>query len=171
MKRFLFLLASLLFPVSCTPSAEDLVSDLLDDYEEEYYPCYPGDARLPIGSHPEYLVTPEGYVWECDESGDVYLNSNGTFSVVLSSSRYSESRDYYNDCPGSASREEEGEWIVASGRLCWKYDNIQPGTYSCQRFSYDSDAFSFLGSVNYYDENGSSLGSDYSPDTCTLEEE
>ena len=109
MKRVMSLFVVLLFVAGCTPGVEDLINEL-DGYEE--YECYYGDARLPVGSHPEYLITPEGYVWECDDIGDVSFHSDGTFSATLNSRAYSETRDYFDDCNGFPSREQTGEWVV-----------------------------------------------------------
>jgi len=177
-KRFLFLLALLLFSVSCTPSVEDLVNDLVGDYEyEEGYECYPGDARLPVGSHPEYLVNPEGYEWECRGGGadSIDFRSDGTFSATLSRTAYSELQDYFDDCSGFTDREETGEWVVSRGLLCLANDNVQPGLYNCQRFTQSSGTISGSNCVNYYESDGSYLGNECDTDgrlgTCTLVEE
>ncbi|MCY3625761.1 MAG: hypothetical protein OXH71_04210 [Candidatus Dadabacteria bacterium] len=167
--------------MSCTPSAEDFVSDLFDDYEyedeEEYYECSLGDASLPFGTHPEELITPEGYEWECTGGGanSIRFDSDGTFSVALSTVAYSVALDYFSDCSGYPSREETGEWIVdVRGRLCIKLDNIQPGLYNCQRLAYGSGTVRGSTCVDYY-ENGDYLGQECDRDnrlgTCTLVEE
>jgi hypothetical protein len=168
-----FLTVVLLFLcVSCTPSAEDLVNDLIDDYDdyEEEYECYPGDARLPSGTLPEELITPEGYNWQCDAVDNLQINSNGTFSLTLGSVFYSDWQDYGDECNVRVDRDQTGEWVISLGRICFKYDNLQPGIYACQRFTHSSDAFSLLGNADYY-EGSTQIGSEYEPITCTLEEE
>ena len=165
MKKILFLFATLFFVASCG-GLDDLISDL----DEEEYECYHGNARLPFGTHPEYLVTPNGYKWKCDQ-GDVQLYSDGTSSITLGTWLYSELLDYSDDCGGHPSREQTGEWVVdVQGRLCWKYDKVQPGLYGCQRFTHSSGSLSLIGDIDYY-EDGANIGSEYEPDTCTLEEE
>ena len=168
----------LLFSVGCTPSAEDLVSDLLDDIDyEEGYECAPGDASLPFGTYPEELITPESYEWECTGGGadSVHFDSDGTFSVALSTTGYSANLDYFSDCSGYASQEETGEWVVdVNGRLCVKFDNVQPDYYNCQRITYGSGTVRGSSCVDYY-EDGDHLGNQCDRygrlGTCTLVEE
>ncbi len=164
------------FLIASCGGLDDLISDL-EDYEyEEGYECYPGDAMLPAGSHPEHLVTPEGYVWECRGGGadSIHFNFDGTFSATLSRVAYSEARDYFDDCSGFADREETGEWVVSRGLLCLANDNVQPGLYNCQRFTHGSGTVRGSGCVDYY-EDGDYLGNECDADgklgTCTLVEE
>ena len=182
MKKTLFLFGLLLFFLGCSPSAEDLVSDLFDDFdyeEEDYYECYSGNATLPFGSHPEELITPEGYKWECTGgvADSIRFYADGTFSADLDMVvGWTAAFDYFSDCPGDFNPNEEqtGEWVVSLGRLCVKNDNIQPGLYNCQRITYGPGTVKGSICSEYY-EDGISLGSECDRNsrlgTCTLEEE
>ena len=178
--KILAILALLFFSVGCTGSIEDLISDL-EDYEyEEGYECYEGDARLPFGTHPEYLVTPEGYEWKCEggSTHSIRFHSDGTVWFTLTSQAYSNQLEYWHDCgghPGSPHLGQTGEWIIdETDRLCVQYDNLQPGIYNCQEFTYESGILTGSDYADFYDDNGDYLGreySDYGADVCTLTEE
>ena len=172
------LIALLLFTAGCTDSVDELVDNLLDDYEyEEEYECASGDASLPFGTYPEELITPEGYQWECTGGGadSIRIDSDGTFSATLSAIAYSANLDYFSECPGYISREETGEWVIdVNGYLCVKFDNVQPGYYNCQRITYGSGAVRGLSCIDYY-EDGNFLANECNRygrlGTCTLKEE
>lgn len=171
MKKIISLLAFLLFSVSCS-GLDDLISDL-EDYEyEEGYECAPGDAILPSGTYPDYLIGS----WRCQGGGadSIRFDSDGTFSATLSTTAYRESRDYFSECFGCASREETGEWVITGNRLCLKNDNVQPGFYNCQGLTYRSGTVRGSTCVSYY-KDGDYLGRECDIDgrlgTCTLDEE
>ena len=177
MKKILFLFTLLFFIAGCG-GIEDLISELDElDYEEEYE-CYHGDAILPPGTYPEYLVTPEGYEWRCEGGGahSLRLYPDGTYSGFLQSQAFSELLEYWHDCgnhPGGL--ELTGEWIVdETNRFCVKTYNVQPGIYNCQEFTYESGIFTGSNYADYY-EDGDYLGREYAEDdrlgTCTLVEE
>lgn len=173
MKRFLGVVLVFL-SLGCTPSAEEFIDSLVGDYDdyEEEYPCYDdGEARLPYGTHPQELITPEGYSYSCDNVEDLQLNADGTFSLTLGGYLFSEYQDYVDDCGGSATRNATGEWTVRpSGQLCWRYNRVQPALYQCQRISYEAGEFTLWGNIDYY-EGSTRIESEYEPDACTLEEE
>ena len=173
MKRTLSLLVVLFLATGCVETDDFIPSRIFDELndEEEYYECYSGNARLPFGNHPECLITPEGYYWECDNTGELRFDSDGTLSTFLNTSAYFENQDYFSDCPGYASRRQTGEWVIdVQGRLCISNDTVQPGLYYCQRFTCDSNTLRSLGSVNFY-EDGTLVASQYESETCTLTEE
>jgi len=180
MKKILLVL--LLFSVSCTPSAEDLVNDLLDDSEyeeeEEYYECYSGNATLPFGDHPEELITPGGYKWECTGgvADSIRFDADGTFSADINKLVWPTLFDYFSDCPGNFNpNKETGEWVVSRGRLCVKNDNIQPGLYNCQRITYGPGTVKGSICATYYEDGHLSIGTECDRNSrlgsCTLEEE
>jgi len=177
MKRMLLLLVLFFLFTGCSPSAEDLVSNLLDDFElEEGYECHHGDATLPSGSHPDELITPEDYRWKCSGGGadSLWFDADGTFSVALTRAGYAEKLDYLDYCAGSASRQLTGEWVVSGSRLCAKFDNVQSGLYNCRSFSYGSGTIRDSGCVDYYLDGeyaGQECATSERIGSCTLEEE
>lgn len=175
-KRFLPLLVLLFFSVSCTPSAEEIIQDFLNyDYESNSYECYHGNARLPSGTHPEYLVGS----WECEETQTLEFYSDGRLRFLPSSDIIGDYLEYWYDCgnhPGTGfvTAGLSGRWIVdGTGRLCATLHNVQAGIYFCYEIAHESGVLTFPGHADYY-ENGNYLGreySDYGTETCTLEEE
>ena len=174
MSRIWILLVLLLFSVSCTPSTQDIINDLFD-YEEESYECYHGNARLPAGTHPEYLTGS----WNCEDSeevSDIRLHSDGTFWSSFGGSEYADLLEYWSECggnPGAPHLGLTGSWVVDTrNRLCLRRDNIQPGIYICSEFTYDSGVLTSPAYADFYDSDGDHIGREYEESgVCIREEE
>ena len=169
MKKILSLFAVLFFVASCG-GLEDLINEF-DDYGS--YECYHGNATLPSGTHPEYLVG----LWECEGggAGDIHLYSDGRVWYTVSSEFYADLLEYWYDCgghPGPPHLGQTGKWIVdETNRLCLQSHNTQPGLYQCQEFTYESETLISSDYTDFYDSDGDYLGreySDYGTDVCTL---
>lgn len=170
----------LLFSLGCTPSAEELISDLLD-YEEGSYECYnDGNAQLPVGTHPSYLIG----LWECEggTTDQLQFYPDGRFREAGS---FPEFLEYWYDCGGNPAERGgpsseylwlKGNWVVdGTNRLCVRLDDVQSGLYNCQEITYESGTLTGSGCADYYDSDGSYLGRECDEDdgleTCTLEQE
>ena len=186
MKRMLLLLVLLFFSVSCTPSAEEIISDLvsgLDElyYEEEGYNCYPGYAVLPGSQIPEG-VTPQGYHWRCTGGDIERFHADGRITGTMGSSAEEIFSDYWQDCRlGTRPPAYKGRWsiIVETETLCIWYDMF-PGLYFCAEdvdYQLDSSGqvivhYSINGYIDAYDSSGNLLDRlDSGNETCTLTEE
>ena len=140
MKKTLILFSTLILSIGCVADLEDLLN-----FEEEEECWYDG------GTNPKKLVTPEGYNYQCDNKGYMYLNSEGN---------YEDSND-------------TGKWVVDyNGRFCIRYDPQDECLYSCQSFTYvpDINSLIFKSYLQFWKKEDY-LGGSEQPDVCTLTEE